>query len=196
MCAECGKHYKTVSTLQSHLRTHVKRPPTVKYECDICQKKLASKKGLNHHKKTHDGHRDFTCELCGRSFMSAGSLKYHMQSAHSDERPYCCSHCQRTFKHRDLLNVHLQVHSDQRPHACDVCGKRFHRKSTLNRHVSVHTGVLAYECDYCKKKFRTKESLRVKLIKLKLKYHKSKMYWFFVFRFMSDNILVKGLMLV
>lgn len=96
MCAECGKHYKTVSTLQSHLRTHVKRPPTVKYECDICQKKLASKKGLNHHKKTHDGHRDFTCELCGRSFMSAGSLKYHMQSAHSDERPYCCSHCQRT----------------------------------------------------------------------------------------------------
>jgi hypothetical protein len=37
--------------------------------------------------KTHDGTRDFGCDLCGCRFTTSGSLKRHM-IVHSDER-YC-----------------------------------------------------------------------------------------------------------
>jgi uncharacterized Zn-finger protein len=37
--------------------------------------------------KTHDGSRDFECDLCGCRFTTNGSLKRHM-IVHSDER-YC-----------------------------------------------------------------------------------------------------------
>jgi len=35
--------------------------------------------------KTHDGSRDFGCDLCGCRFTTSGSLKRHM-IVHNDER--------------------------------------------------------------------------------------------------------------
>jgi hypothetical protein len=39
------------------------------------------------HMKTHDGSRDYGCDLCGCRFTTSGSLKRHM-IVHNDERYY------------------------------------------------------------------------------------------------------------
>lgn len=174
MCPHCGKHYKAAMSFKAHLRKHKEtaNPKIVKFECELCHKKLKSKHSLYCHKKMHIGKRDYTCEQCGKTFLFLSGLKVHIQVRHSDLKPYACLVCQKMFKSRSLLSMHQQVHRTDRKYGCEVCGKRFHRGETLKRHSSVHTGVLAFPCESCSKRFRTNQQLKVNCKYLPFKYNK------------------------
>jgi uncharacterized Zn-finger protein len=54
--------------------------------------RLLSRQSLEVHRKSHSGARDYTCDICGKSFAVKQGLTYHMMS-HSGERPHCCQVC-------------------------------------------------------------------------------------------------------
>ena len=81
----------------------------------------------------HEGHKDYKCDTCGKSFTQTKSLKTHIHNVHVLE------------KH---IHVLPKEHSDEQNSynaTCYLCGKSFKHKISLEKHI--HTGRKDYACD-------------------------------------------------
>ncbi|XP_011636319.1 zinc finger protein 271-like [Pogonomyrmex barbatus] len=161
-CAECSKCFKLKDSYQRHLRIHKDERP---FTCHVCGKQFRDSGGLTRHvKDVHAKLKNFTCDLCDRSFASKATREDHRRT-HTGERPYICDSCGKTFKSKASLYIHSKLHTDVFPHACSYCNKRFRRRQEVLAHVTTHTGEKNYECNICERKFRIKSELtRHKLI--------------------------------
>ncbi|KAF3846411.1 hypothetical protein F7725_003489, partial [Dissostichus mawsoni] len=63
---------------------------------------------LRTHMKTHSDQKNFSCDLCGTSFRTKGSLIRHNRR-HTDERPYRCTLCGQSFRESGALTRHLKA---------------------------------------------------------------------------------------
>ena len=55
------------------------------YKCESCAKSFSQLVHLKRHILTvHEGHKDFRCENCGKSFSQAGYLKKHIYIIHHE----------------------------------------------------------------------------------------------------------------
>ena len=53
------------------------------YNCDSCGKSFAELNKLEKHLHTvHDGYKDYKCESCGKSFTQAQHMKAHILKVH------------------------------------------------------------------------------------------------------------------
>ncbi|XP_014481734.1 PREDICTED: zinc finger protein 260-like isoform X2 [Dinoponera quadriceps] len=161
-CAECGRCFKLKDSYQRHMRIHKDERP---FTCHVCGKQFRDSGGLSRHlKDVHAKLKNFTCDLCDRSFASKATREDHRRT-HTGERPYVCDSCGKTFKSKASLYIHSKLHTDEFPHTCSYCTKRFRRRQEMLAHVTTHTGEKNHTCDVCGKKFRIKSELaRHKLI--------------------------------
>lgn len=131
-------------------------------KCPICKddKDWNLKEIKEHYKKDHPGKRLRTsrffgdlhpCDVCGKEFKSAGSLKDHMET-HSNYF-YCdiCNHS--TKKILDHI-LHLRVHHHLGIFQCLMCEFNTLEITKINEHVTNHDDLLKYWCDSCKKSFQ------------------------------------------
>lgn len=109
-CNECGKYFKTDSTLYAHRKIHSKEAPhkcfdcgkgfkfkhhldthalqhnktkEKTFECNFCHKKFAALNNLTKHRKIHENTTsDFACHICGVKLMQKRYLKDHMKRVH------------------------------------------------------------------------------------------------------------------
>ncbi|XP_041637249.1 uncharacterized protein LOC121505760 [Cheilinus undulatus] len=152
-CEFCGKVFKFVSTLQSHMKTH-----TLPFCCDKCDKKYASMASLYVHQRNHTGETPYLCSHCGRGFKTSHSLSSHI-SIHTGERRYKCHICGKTsIQH---LTRHMRMHRGEKNFLCTECGKAFLSSGELRLHTRYHTGERPYKCKYCEKRFVAKCFLTV-----------------------------------
>lgn len=108
----------------------------------------------------HSGpHPPFVCNICGKSFMQANSLKLHGR-IHSGERPYSCRICGKTFSYSSNLRDHERIHTGERPYVCKICKKGFTQSSHLKAHKRLHSGERPYVCRICNKSFIVSSLLR------------------------------------
>ena len=101
--------------------------------CDLCNKTLASQKGLYYHKKYYhikEEDKRYICHICDKRFAHAQFLKKHIET-HSDEKKNSCNICDKKFKDKGSLYYHNQLHNTDLPHVCGVCGSGFTQKSAL-----------------------------------------------------------------
>ncbi|XP_077275204.1 uncharacterized protein LOC143904411 isoform X2 [Temnothorax americanus] len=161
-CAECGRCFKLKDSYLRHMRIHKDERP---FTCHVCGKQFRDSGGLTRHlKDVHAKLKNFTCDLCNRSFASKATREDHRRT-HTGERPYVCDSCGKTFKSKASLYIHSKLHTDVFPHACSYCTKRFRRRQEVLAHVTTHTGEKNHGCDVCERKFRVKSELaRHKLI--------------------------------
>lgn len=108
-CPECGRQFKHVMTLKSHVRAAHNRPdpnrpaqiyvPVVlkPYKCDMCSMTFKTASLRYKHQRTHTGERPYTCEFCGRNFAQHGALQNH-RNLHTGEAPHKCRHCAESFR--------------------------------------------------------------------------------------------------
>ncbi|XP_034147954.1 zinc finger protein 37 [Esox lucius] len=138
-------------------------------------KTLKPKRGRGRPRKERRKVPDLKCDICGKGFTAARSLKRHRQSWHSEERPkgrlrketgespdLKCDICGKCFEKPRNLKRHRQyLHSEERRrHMCDTCGKCFIRKDHMTQHMKLHTEEKKHCCSECGKLFLHKYSLK------------------------------------
>lgn len=136
LCQYCGYKSKTLLRLGWHIRTyHTERT----FECDLCNKKMATSVGLSLHMRHHENPRPrrehYRCDDCGKKFKDKSQLRNHMNT-HTGLKPMQCSICQKNFAKRETLRQHLLTHTGKRPYECDLCDKTFVQKPAVTSHRS------------------------------------------------------------
>lgn len=140
-CEVCGKWFSHKSVITRHIeRVHHMTPkPKVKVEkkfsCDLCGKIFLSRGYLNIHARTHTGERPFACEICEMRFTQKIAMQNHMRSMHVAEPQFKCKMCGKAFKMKYSLTLHEKLHTTL-PLACEVCGKAFGHKYALKQHMA------------------------------------------------------------
>lgn len=165
VCTICSKPFKIRQHLLIHSHTHVEqqRPelqaggkPT--YSCTKCTKVFINKGNLiNHAAECHGNVKNFSCEICLKSFKYNVQLRIHMRT-HSGERPHTCEICHRGFSQLSNLRSHRKVHSKVKPYKCQLCFKSFTMLDNLTAH-SQKCVKDKYRCTLCSKSFAKEGNL-------------------------------------
>lgn len=98
--------------LLAHTRTHTGGKPL---QCQMCEKKLASKYSLNIHMRTHANEFAFQCARC--------LIGFDLEAEKNEHEKYCkckvyqCNLCKyRTF-YKQHFDGHMRTHTGERPFA-------------------------------------------------------------------------------
>lgn len=135
-CKECDKMFKYPDSLVTHNKqihvaplvtvtvtnTSTTSPQQRKYEyvCPICGRKFSSKLALNDHERSKCGDSPvYKCNVCDKSYHSAGSLKTH-STVHTGELPHLCKFCGKAFRTQGQVKVHERKHNGEKPFQCEV----------------------------------------------------------------------------
>lgn len=165
-CPICGRPFSDDRHMRRHMDTHLAEYER-QYECNVCNKRLASKESLNKHYKIHDTSLKYQCQHCGTTFRASSSLRSHIKRTHSvtstappaqaafdDDRKYnrCCF-CSKFFSDSNLLKSHiLLVHRSEESVLCEECGKslesRYHLSNHRKRCVKNDESAI-FECCVC-----------------------------------------------
>ncbi|XP_038111753.1 zinc finger protein 729 isoform X1 [Culex quinquefasciatus] len=115
-CEHCGKTFKTLHLLQSHVQFIHSNPNDRLIACTICGKKIKGKTSLKHHMKIHNNDRPFKCSFpsCGKTFSTRGDLNKHVQS-HTKNYKYKCKFCDYgTISRKTILQHEQREHNHNR----------------------------------------------------------------------------------
>ena len=79
------------------------------YQCSKCSQTFSSTKKLNAHFKTHEP-REYSCEICLKSFKLKSTLTNHMKFHDDKERArrFTCDICMSNFSHPSNLKRHIK----------------------------------------------------------------------------------------
>ena len=148
-CSSCDKIFSKKSRLSQHISSVHLRLQV----CDLCGKRLSSRRVSIHKRAVHLKLRPYKCDICEKTFFNKQNLERHHQSIHQPKAQ--CQFCGKEFtlvfiqRHIDLM------HLGNLSHQCAECGKRFVDKPTLERHTkdthlkgSILGHLVARLCDY------------------------------------------------
>ncbi|KPJ14982.1 Zinc finger protein 555 [Papilio machaon] len=143
-CPRCGKVYQWKSNLGRHMRSHKARD-SGELHCSPCDKLFASVATYRQHLRVSRRHVpetdfSFTCDECGKKFVSKTRLRDHIDWEHLHNIKFRCHLCNKNV-HRD---------KDARHNLCHVCGKSYQNAAKLKYHiVAMHTSETPYRCERC-----------------------------------------------
>lgn len=139
-CEICSKTFTRLKYFESHSRRHIEWN-------DNCRKRRETKVHL--------------CNVCGKRYPDAYSLKMHLY-VHTDDRPLRCDICGKGFVIKPTLRNHMFIHSGEKPYVCDVdgCNRAFtHSTGKRQHYISVHSNIKRFQCEHCGKPFARKTHL-------------------------------------
>lgn len=151
MCSICARMIKGGQTgLKEHmLRAHTN---SFNFFCDFCPKKMKLKRDMVAHLKIHikpEFREKFSCEICGRNFVSAETVRNHVKTIHQPELPKTIEcYCGKFFKTPGHLKFHQKQIHGIGTFPCEKCDKVYETKHRLMDHVR-HIHAAKYPCEVC-----------------------------------------------
>uniref|UniRef100_A0A1Q3F652 Uncharacterized protein n=1 Tax=Culex tarsalis TaxID=7177 RepID=A0A1Q3F652_CULTA len=146
-----------VSSLNVHKKMHANPVP-----CPHCDNRLANKRSLDlhimmQHQELAPDEKPSPCSECGKVFLSAKALRFHMNS---HEQPMACEVCGKIFKAKMLLTRHVKrVHENGDRVECHLCHKTLITLHALQNHISIMHSNEQFKCKYCPRLYPSKTSL-------------------------------------
>lgn len=155
-CSECHKSFRTSFQLKTHQNMHNRQKW---FQCEICQKKLASNCSLNSHIAIVHGGKG-KCQLCNIQFDTTKQLKLHFSTTHNISRREECVFCSADYINNHNLEKHLRTHTHETPYHCPRCTDSFNQLISLERHYrSRHFENKSHECGICFGRFSMQQDL-------------------------------------
>ncbi|XP_046396121.1 zinc finger protein 37-like isoform X2 [Ischnura elegans] len=139
-CSLCGTYVSRKDELKRHFeRKHKHLGDCVPFPCQDCSSVFSSKKNLRDHKRrVHDFNGHMECTVCKKIFNLAYNLNRHM-ATHQQHREFACEACGKTFKEERCMKMHQRrKHEVKKSHQCGHCNKLFVTKYEVQTHVKVH----------------------------------------------------------
>ncbi|XP_030019629.2 zinc finger protein 354A isoform X1 [Manduca sexta] len=129
-CNSCGELFQSQRDLCEHIST-------VKEDIKITYKTRKSKSIKKIEKVITE--EDLICNFCGKRTKSLKSLRLHMKRHSDRNRNYTCDRCGKTFLTKSTLSAHIIIHENPDPEVCKICKKTFLTLTRLKKHVKLIT---------------------------------------------------------
>uniref|UniRef100_A0A6A7G678 Transcription factor Sp1-like n=1 Tax=Hirondellea gigas TaxID=1518452 RepID=A0A6A7G678_9CRUS len=159
-CEECGKLFRSNSTLKVHMKSHmeVKVLP-----CPHCEQVFPQRHILQQHLIHEHPTFNLICNYCQKIFTREDTLRSHMVRMHETDGGLNCNVCGKNFPSQGQLEAHVRVHTGERPFRCQLCSRAFVQKVHLRTHLrTMHQTLDAptTPCHLCDQMVSDRESLR------------------------------------
>lgn len=144
-CDQCGEKFLSKDILTKHIA--IKHDPSLNPEtCDVCGRRFKTASSLRIHMACHD-ENEVLCGVCGKTLKNQNALKNHQRH----HQTHTCKDCGRTFKRGNELRTHIRrVHLEIFDHQCETCSKDFKCSRDLKRHIlSIHEQIKPWICQHC-----------------------------------------------
>lgn len=142
ICSECGRSYRTLCNLQSHMSyTHTK---SKSFKCRYCEDIFTSyfRKRLHESKcKLQQQTLNHPCPVCHQTFAHSSKRDDHVRVRHTFERPFHCPEleCDKSFFTKRVLRRHMANHSSNKNKiSCTICNKSLRSWRSLATHMNSH----------------------------------------------------------
>jgi DNA-directed RNA polymerase subunit RPC12/RpoP len=168
-CSQCPKTYSRSDTLRAHERDiHGTELDKDRVQCDVCFKRLGSRRELQRHMAVHDQDQTYACSVCSKEFSRPDNLKVHEESHNSGEFQCEDESCKMVFKttlayqrHKSSRTDEIYIPPDdssqcQRCTGCFTFAFKHHHQLVNIDKKDVH------QCTHCLKIFRNAEYPRTK----------------------------------
>lgn len=169
-CRVCGIPCDTLEEIARHIRDcHDNNVIDINYEigmqphridsdkllCFICDKKFPSINKLCRHTTSH--YQKYTCDVCGRSYLTKEALVYHVRCSHTGS--HACRKCWREFSTLEEKKNHMRVSKTCWSFCCVTCGERFLSWEFKQKHLVEAHGrpKRTYSCPDCSKVFESRK---------------------------------------
>ena len=141
-CCFCQHRSCSFIRNQEHEDAHT---GTRRYTCQEPGCHFAATKQTNlarHVRQTHERHKPFVCQTCGRTSSSRFNMETHMKS-HSTVRPFACAEvlpngavCAYAAKLAKTLATHKLIHAAPQ-HVCTIAGCSYatRKQSDMVKHL-------------------------------------------------------------
>ena len=188
-CDTCGMIFPRIKGLKMHIdRSHYK------YEEKDRKTQIVNQTLENHvqedsdsvesaiaMKTVHEGHKDFKCDICFRSFFHRKFLKIHIDTIHEGGKNFeseekdrktqivhdaddsenlknsnKCQFCGKCFENESKLKLHIDIFHEYK---CESCNVFFFNKNALKKHMLTHE-ISSHKCPYCDQVFNEAIKLR------------------------------------
>ena len=137
-CPDCPKNFAHKTALKKHIQFMHKDIDLIPCEFKKCESKFKNKYAMKKHfKVVHEGVREFTCDICKRTYANKTNLELHIVVHDTENRPFLCPLCPFRFKEEFHLRAHLgSMHKMKHigVFKCDVCHVRFKTNGGLSQH--------------------------------------------------------------
>ncbi|CAH1116216.1 unnamed protein product [Phaedon cochleariae] len=158
-CEVCGEIFIKYAEFKVHRKNHYLE----KRKCHICNITLQSIGKLQEHVYKHLGMKPFSCDECGKSFISKNHVKLHKR-CHNKEKTFQCSKCDKAFRNSGSLRSHQLVHAEKvQEFICKVCNTDCKNLPDFRKHMVEHGKKSEIKCGVCGATFMSDRSLECHL---------------------------------